>query len=51
MSFSSYVVVAKDNKHAVKLSSESQLTLITCYPFSFTGDAPYRYIITAKLKE
>ncbi|HEY4553547.1 MAG TPA: class D sortase, partial [Bacillaceae bacterium] len=28
-------------------ASEEVLTLITCYPFSYVGNAPQRYIITA----
>ena len=28
---------------------DTQLTLITCYPFYFLGDAPYRYVVQASL--
>jgi sortase A len=27
------------------------LTLVTCYPFYFVGDAPQRYIVRCVLKE
>lgn len=30
-------------------SEQSELTLITCYPFYFIGSAPQRYIVKAKL--
>lgn len=44
-------IVDKNNIHAVQPSESPRLTLITCYPFSFIGDAPQRYIIEATLKE
>jgi sortase A len=28
-----------------------QLTLITCYPFSFVGPAPQRYVVRAALRQ
>jgi sortase A len=31
--------------------SSRQLTLITCYPFYFVGDAPYRYVVQASLMD
>jgi len=27
------------------------ITLITCYPFSFVGNAPHRFIVQAELVE
>jgi sortase A len=31
--------------------STATLTLVTCYPFNFIGDAPRRFIVQAKLEE
>lgn len=35
------------NRHSEK--EEPTLTLTTCYPFDYIGDAPDRYIVEAKL--
>ncbi|MFC3747391.1 sortase [Paenibacillus sp. GCM10012306] len=43
------VIVDKDERGAIKSSAEPVLTLITCYPFSFVGSAPDRYLLTARL--
>lgn len=42
-----------DEHDEVDLTEEQgeYLTLITCYPFSFVGLAPQRYILTARLTE
>jgi len=32
-------------------TDESTVTLVTCYPFYFVGDAPFRYIVRASLKK
>ncbi|MCZ8514734.1 class D sortase [Paenibacillus filicis] len=45
----SHIIVSQHEEHAVKPSQDAILTLITCYPFSYIGNAPNRYIITAKL--
>ncbi|UUZ83741.1 class D sortase [Paenibacillus sp. P26] len=44
-----HVIVSQYDKQAVQPSREPLLTLITCYPFTYIGNAPNRYIITAKL--
>ena len=41
-------VVAPDDLSVLKSSSRSTLTLITCYPFSFFGSAPDRFIVRAR---
>ncbi|RKD23189.1 hypothetical protein BEP19_13310 [Ammoniphilus oxalaticus] len=46
-----YKIVDKDDIHAVQPSEERKLTLITCYPFAYIGNAPKRYIIEATLKQ
>lgn len=32
-------------------SEDQRITLVTCYPFYFVGDAPQRYIVKAQLDE
>jgi sortase A len=29
-------------------TSESSLTLVTCYPFQYIGPAPYRFVVRAR---
>jgi sortase A len=42
-------IVEADDRSIITLQKEEEiLTLTTCYPFSFVGEAPQRYIITAK---
>lgn len=43
------IVEANDETVAVPTDYEA-LTLTTCYPFNFIGDAPQRYIVYTKLK-
>jgi sortase A len=43
------IVEANDETVAVPTDYET-LTLTTCYPFNFIGDAPQRYIVYTKLK-
>ena len=45
---SSKIVDADDTTVIKPTSPDEELILTTCYPFSFVGDAPERYIITAK---
>ncbi|ARI78504.1 class D sortase [Halobacillus mangrovi] len=45
-----WVTDAQDRSVIVE-KDEATLTLTTCYPFEFFGDAPDRYIIQAKLKK
>jgi sortase A len=47
----SIAVVGPEYVDALKTSSEPTLTLITCYPFSFVGPAPRRFIVQARLVE
>lgn len=42
-------IVDGNERGAIKQSTEPILTLITCYPFSYVGSAPDRYLLTAKL--
>ena len=41
-------VVAPDDLTVLESSGRSTLTLITCYPFSFFGSAPDRFIVHAR---
>lgn len=40
-------VVAPDDLSVLAPSTESSLTLVTCYPFYFVGPAPKRFIVRA----
>jgi sortase A len=42
-------IVHKDDKTVIVPTESAVLTLTTCYPFNFVGDAPDRYIISADL--
>ena len=42
-------IVHKDDKTVIVPTSRAVLTLTTCYPFNFIGDAPDRYIVSADL--
>jgi sortase A len=42
-------VVGPEYVQVLNASSEPILTLITCYPFSFVGPAPRRFIVQARL--
>jgi sortase A len=41
-------VVSPDDLSVLKSSGRSTLTLITCYPFTFFGSAPDRFIVRAR---
>jgi sortase A len=41
-------VVAPDDIGVLRTSSESVLTLVTCYPFYFVGPAPQRFLVRAR---
>lgn len=43
--------VDKDDKTIIVPTDHAVLTVTTCYPFRYIGDAPERYIITADLVE
>lgn len=40
-------IVGADDRTIIKPHGHEVLTVTTCYPFNFIGDAPDRYIITA----
>ena len=40
-------VVANDDQRVLAPSTESALTLVTCYPFYFVGPAPKRFVVRA----
>jgi len=42
------IVVPQDTS-VLRPTANTSLTLVTCYPFYFVGDAPKRYIVTASL--
>lgn len=42
-------IVDKDDRTVIVPTDHAVLTLTTCYPFVFFGDAPNRYIISADL--
>ena len=41
-------VVEPDNAGALAPSSENVLTMVTCYPFYYVGDAPQRFVVRAR---
>jgi len=41
-------IVEKDDQTVIVPKPRSTLTLITCYPFTFIGPAPQRYIVEAQ---
>jgi sortase A len=42
-------VVSPDNVTVLDARPQPSLTLVTCYPFYFIGDAPQRYVVQASL--
>jgi sortase A len=44
-------IVNPDNIRVLRARRVPSMTLITCYPFCFIGDAPRRFIVHAALKE
>jgi sortase A len=44
-------IVSPDNVSVLRQRRTPSLTLVTCYPFYFVGDAPQRFIVQAALKE
>jgi len=44
-------IVNPDNVGVLRPRGEPSLTLVTCYPFYFVGDAPQRFIVHAVLKQ
>lgn len=44
-------IVAKDDRTVIVSTAKATLTLSTCYPFVYIGNAPKRYIVSATLIE
>jgi len=44
-------IVTPDNVRVLQERSAPSVTLVTCYPFYFIGDAPQRWIVHAALRE
>lgn len=44
----SLIIVEPDNVGVLAPSSENVLTLVTCYPFSYIGPAPKRFVVRAR---
>ena len=42
-------IVGKNDRTVIVPTPDATLTLSTCYPFTFIGNAPKRYIVSAKL--
>ena len=42
-------IVEPDDVHVLDPSDRTTLTLVTCYPFTFIGNAPQRYVVSADL--
>ncbi|MDC3424499.1 sortase [Aquibacillus sp. 3ASR75-11] len=42
-------IVDKDDRTIIVPSKKPILTVVTCYPFRYVGNAPKRYILTATL--
>ena len=47
----SITVVKPSDVSVLQARPRPSLTLVTCYPFYFVGDAPQRYIVQASLAE
>lgn len=43
-------VVKPENTEVLNQTATATLTLVTCFPFYFVGNAPDRYIVTASIK-
>jgi sortase A len=44
-------IVSSDDRTVIVPTERATLTLSTCYPFTFIGNAPKRYIVIAVLDE
>jgi len=44
----SLIIVEPDNVAVLAASSENVLTMVTCYPFSYIGSAPRRFVVRAR---
>ena len=45
------LIVEPDDTRVLDPSDQAILTLVTCYPFYYVGDAPQRYIVRASLRK
>jgi sortase A len=43
-------IVSPNDVGVLSPTKDSTLTLVTCYPFYFVGDAPQRYIVRAQVR-
>ena len=43
-------IVKPDDVSVLKPRAKPSVTLVTCYPFYFVGDAPQRFIVHASLR-
>ena len=43
-------IVTPEDTYVLEATSEPTLTLVTCFPFYFVGNAPKRYVVTASLE-
>jgi sortase A len=41
-------IAEPDDTQVLAASNEPVLTLVTCYPFHYIGNAPQRYVVTAR---
>ncbi len=44
-------IVNPDNVDCLSENNINKITLITCYPFRYIGDAPFRYVVKGKFIE
>jgi sortase A len=44
-------IVEPDDAEVLSASKEPILTLVTCYPFHYIGNAPQRYVVTARKEQ
>jgi sortase A len=44
----SLIIVEPGNTTVLAPSTEKMLTMVTCYPFSYIGAAPKRFIVSAR---
>jgi sortase A len=44
----SLMIVEPENVGVLAVSADNVLTLVTCYPFAFIGNAPKRFVVRAK---
>ena len=44
-------IVSPESVKVLRPRGSPSLTLVTCYPFHFVGDAPRRFIVDATLRE